>query len=187
MELSIICLVLALKFDVKMSSKLTSVCDSNHSDSQTSVIYGPGVFDNLRELSEESMAATEIYDINKTYEGFKSIRVIEPPCINFQKKGVPCVESATARSTRCQFCNIGKNCSQANHRFPHNPRRLQSSIKKGGRFGLEPSVDEPPTSDSTSGHSDFTGSRMRGVKKWSNIIAVPGPTLENPFSPRKPH
>ncbi|MBW0493609.1 hypothetical protein O181_033324 [Austropuccinia psidii MF-1] len=42
------------------------------------------------------MAPTEIDDIYKTYNGFNSVSVIEPPCINFQKKGVPCIESATA-------------------------------------------------------------------------------------------
>ncbi|MBW0521030.1 hypothetical protein O181_060745 [Austropuccinia psidii MF-1] len=156
-----------------------------------SVLYGGGVFNNLRELSEESMAPTDIWDINQTYNGFKSVRVIEPPCINCWKKGVPCVKSANSRSTRCQFCNLGKrNCSQANHNFPEDPRKLWSSIEKGGRFGLEAPVDEPPTSDATSGHSNcelndqgiaelltsviffssasVTGSRMSGVQKWSN-------------------
>ncbi|MBW0559774.1 hypothetical protein O181_099489 [Austropuccinia psidii MF-1] len=147
-----------------MSSKLTSICDSDHSDSPPSVLYGAGVFDNLRELSEESMAPTEIWDINKTYNGFKSVRVIELPCINCQKKGIPCGESATARSTRCQFCNLGKrNCSQSHYHFPDDPRRLWSSIEKGRRFVLEAPVDEPPTSDATSGHSNLTGSRMREV------------------------
>ncbi|MBW0515963.1 hypothetical protein O181_055678 [Austropuccinia psidii MF-1] len=56
----------------------------------------------------------------------------------------------------------------ANHRFPDNPRILWSSIKKGGRFGLEACVDEPPTSDATSGHSNLTGSRMRGVQQLNN-------------------
>ncbi|MBW0473998.1 hypothetical protein O181_013713 [Austropuccinia psidii MF-1] len=136
-----------------MSSKLTSICDSNHSDTLPPVLNGASVFDNLRELSEESMAPTEIYDINKTYNGFKCVRGIEPPCINCQK-GVPCGESATARSTRCQFGNLGKrNCSQESHSFPENPRRLWSSIKKSGRFGLEAPVYEPSTSDATSGHS----------------------------------
>ncbi|MBW0576979.1 hypothetical protein O181_116694 [Austropuccinia psidii MF-1] len=151
-----VCLVLAFKLDLKMSSKLTSICDSNHSDSQPPLLYGAGVFDNLREVSEESMAPTETYDINKNYDVFRSVGVIEPCCINFHKKGVPCVESATARSTRCQFCNLGKrNCSQANHRFPENPGKLWSSIKKGGIFLLEAPVDEPPTADSTSGHSNL--------------------------------
>ncbi|MBW0565725.1 hypothetical protein O181_105440 [Austropuccinia psidii MF-1] len=123
----------------------------------------------MRELSEESMAPTEIYDINKTYDGFKYVRVIEPLCINFQEKGFPCVDSATAKSTRCQFCNLGKrNCSQANYRFLENPIRLWSSIKKGGKFGLEAPVIEPSTSNATSGHSNFTGSRMRGVQQWTN-------------------
>ncbi|MBW0582297.1 hypothetical protein O181_122012 [Austropuccinia psidii MF-1] len=149
-----------------MSSRLTSLCDS-----PPSVLYGPGVFDNLRELSEESMALTVIYDINRNYHCFKSVRVIEPPCTNFQRKGILCVESATARSTRSQFCNIGKrNCSQANHSFPDNTRRLWSSIKKGGRFGLEDPVDEPPTSDATSGHSNC---ELIGHK--DEIPAVPGP------------
>ncbi|MBW0477096.1 hypothetical protein O181_016811 [Austropuccinia psidii MF-1] len=137
------------------------------------------------------MAPTDIYDINKAYDCFKSVRGIEPPCINCQKKGVPYVESATARSTRCQFCNLGKrNCSQANHIFPENPRGIWSRIKKGGIFGVEAPVDEPPTSDPTSGHSNrelndqgiddlltsmvfflsasVTGSRMRGVQQWTN-------------------
>ncbi|MBW0571253.1 hypothetical protein O181_110968 [Austropuccinia psidii MF-1] len=143
-----ICFVLALNLDLKMSSKLTSICDSDHSDSLPSVLYGADVFDNLREISEE---------------------IIEPPCINCWKKGVPCVEFATARSPRCQFCNLGKrNCSQANHNFPENPRRLWSSIKKGGRFGVEPPVDEPLTSDATSVHSNLTGSRTRGVQQWTD-------------------
>ncbi|MBW0574664.1 hypothetical protein O181_114379 [Austropuccinia psidii MF-1] len=155
-----------------MSSRLTSISDSTASDSPRSVLYGPGIFDKLRELSEESMAPKEIYEINKTYDGFESVRVIEQPCVNCQKKGVPCVESATARATRCQFCNLGKrNCSQANHRFPDIPRRLWSSIKKGGRFGLEAPVDEPPTSDATSGHSNLTGLTMRGVQRWNHTTS----------------
>ncbi|MBW0562482.1 hypothetical protein O181_102197 [Austropuccinia psidii MF-1] len=94
-------------------------------------------------------------------------------------KGIPCVESATARSTRCQFCNLGKrNCSQAHYSFPDNPRRLWRSIKKGGRFGLEAPVDEPPTSDSTSGHSNYVSNN--GI-----IPAVPEPTLEDPFTPKE--
>ncbi|MBW0481489.1 hypothetical protein O181_021204 [Austropuccinia psidii MF-1] len=110
-----------------------------------------------------------------------NLSVIEPPCINCQKKGVPCVESATARYTRFQFCNLGKiNFSQANHRFPDNPRR----------FVLEAPFDKPPTSDAASFHSNcelisqgiselltfilffysasLTGSRLRGVQKWNN-------------------
>ncbi|MBW0463710.1 hypothetical protein O181_003425 [Austropuccinia psidii MF-1] len=122
-----------------MSSKLTSIYNSDHSDPPPSVLYGSGVFNSFRELSEESMAPTEIYDINKTYDGFKSVRVIEPPCINCWKRG-----------------------------FPDNIRILCRSIKKGVTFGLEAPVDEPPTSDATSGHSNLTGSRIRGVKQWNN-------------------
>ncbi|MBW0501818.1 hypothetical protein O181_041533 [Austropuccinia psidii MF-1] len=115
------------------------------------------------------MAPTEIYDIARNYNGFKSVRFIEPPCTNCQRKGIPRVESATARSTRCQFFNLGKiNCSQDSYSFPENPRRLWRSIKKGGKSGLEAPVDEPPTSDATSGHSNLTGSRMRGVQQWTN-------------------
>ncbi|MBW0531216.1 hypothetical protein O181_070931 [Austropuccinia psidii MF-1] len=137
------------------------------------------------------MAPTEIYDTNKTYFWFKSVRVIKPPCINFWKKGVPFLESATARSTRFQFCNLFKrNSSQANHNFPKNPRQLWRSFKKGGRIELKAPDNEPPTSNSTSGYSncDFngqgiaelltsvvffssasvTGSRMRDVPQWTN-------------------
>ncbi|MBW0496198.1 hypothetical protein O181_035913 [Austropuccinia psidii MF-1] len=144
-----ICLVLALNLDLKMSSKLTSICDSDHSDSLPSVLYGSGVFDNLRELSEESMAPTEIWDINKTYNGFKSVRVIEPPCINFQRKGVPCVEYATATSTR-------------------QSQKIMEQYQEGWKIWVGSSYGEPPTSDATSGHSNLTGSRMRGVQQWNN-------------------
>ncbi|MBW0520569.1 hypothetical protein O181_060284 [Austropuccinia psidii MF-1] len=200
-----------------MSSKLTSICDFNHSDLTPCVLYDPSVFDSLRGVYEDSMAPTNIYDINKNYDGFKSVRAIEPPCINCWKKGVPCVESSTARFTRCQFGNLGKrNCSQANHRFPDNPKRLLRRIKKGGRFGLEAPVYEPPTSYSTSGHSNcelngqgiaellpcmiffssasVTGSRIRGAQQWSNTCSSwantggPIPSQGNPIgvAPRVP-
>ncbi|MBW0463787.1 hypothetical protein O181_003502 [Austropuccinia psidii MF-1] len=176
-----------------MSSKLTSICDSNHSDSLPSVLYGAGVFDSLRDLSEESIAPADNCDISKTYDGFEYARVIEPPCINCQKKGVPFVESATSRSKRCQFCNLGKRYfSRANHRFPDNPRRLWSSIKKGAIFGLEAPVDEPPTSDSAPCHSDSTGFRMRVVQQWTNTSSswantggpIPPPKAPHWSSPR---
>ncbi|MBW0482154.1 hypothetical protein O181_021869 [Austropuccinia psidii MF-1] len=161
-----------------MSSKLTSICDSNHSDSPPSVLYVPRVFDNLRELSEESMAPKEIYDINKIYHGFKYVRVIEPASINCQRTGVPCIESTTDRSTRCQFCNLRKkDFSQANHRIPDSPRRFWSSIKKGGIFVLEAPVDEPPTSDATSGHSicEFNG---QGISELlTSMVFVTGALL----------
>ncbi|MBW0464233.1 hypothetical protein O181_003948 [Austropuccinia psidii MF-1] len=179
-----ISLVLALNLESKISSKLTFIFDSDHSDSLPLLLYGAGVFDNLRKLSEESMAPREIWDINKTYNSSKSVRVIAPLCIKFWKKGVPCVESATARSTRCPFPNIGKgNCSQANQDFPDNPRRLRRRIKKGGRFGLEGPVDEPPTSDATSGHSKLTGSRMGGVQQWTNTSSSWKNTA-GPFHPQ---
>ncbi|MBW0507690.1 hypothetical protein O181_047405 [Austropuccinia psidii MF-1] len=63
---------------------------------------------------------------------------------------------------------LEKEIAQANHIFPENIRRLWSSIKKGGRFGLEAPVDVPPTYDSTSGHSNLTGFRTRGFEQWTN-------------------
>ncbi|MBW0578863.1 hypothetical protein O181_118578 [Austropuccinia psidii MF-1] len=179
-----ICLVLSVNIELKMSSKLTFICDSNHSDSPPSVLYGAGIFDNLREFSEERMAPIEIFNINKTYDRFKSVGGIEPPCINFQK-GAPCVESATARSTRYQFCNLGKrNCAQASLRFPDNPSRLWISIKKGGRLVLEAPVYESPASDSTSGHSNSAGSGMRGVQQW-NITKGSWANTGGPIPPQR--
>ncbi|MBW0484403.1 hypothetical protein O181_024118 [Austropuccinia psidii MF-1] len=91
-----------------MSSKLTSICDSNHSDSPPSLLYGPGVFDNLVELSEDSMAPTEIYDINKPYDGFEAVRVTEPPCINFQKKGFLVLNLLLLGPTGANSATLGK-------------------------------------------------------------------------------
>ncbi|MBW0513253.1 hypothetical protein O181_052968 [Austropuccinia psidii MF-1] len=122
-------------------------------------------------------------------------KVIEPPCINCQKKGVTCVESSTTRSTKCQFGNLGeRNFSQANHKFPDTPRRLWRSIRNGGRFGFKAPVDEPPTSDATSGHSNSSGSRIRGVQQWTNTrifwanTGAPIPPQGNPIgvSPEVP-
>ncbi|MBW0561324.1 hypothetical protein O181_101039 [Austropuccinia psidii MF-1] len=114
-----------------MSSRLTSLCDS-----PPSVLYGPGVFDNLRKISEESMALAEIYDITRNYNGFN---------------------------------------------FPDNPRRLWIRINKGGRFGLEAPVDEPPTSDATSGHSNFQASTT------TNEVIRPLQPLQPPIrSPTRP-
>ncbi|MBW0571349.1 hypothetical protein O181_111064 [Austropuccinia psidii MF-1] len=121
-------------------------------------------------------------------------------------KGVPCVESATSRSTRFQFHNLGKqNCSQGNHGFPDNLRILWSSIKRDGIFGLDTPVDEPPTSNSTSGHSNWelnsqeitelltsmvffysasvTASSMRGVQQFSNTSSSWANT-EGPIPPK---
>ncbi|MBW0478177.1 hypothetical protein O181_017892 [Austropuccinia psidii MF-1] len=91
-----------------------------------------------------------------------SVSMAVTPCINCQKKGVCCVESATARSTRFQFFNLGKiNFPMANHIFPDNQQRLWRSIMKGGRFILEAPVDELPTSHATSGSST--------CDSWANI------------------
>ncbi|MBW0557465.1 hypothetical protein O181_097180 [Austropuccinia psidii MF-1] len=111
-----------------MSSKLTSICDSDHSDSLHSVLYGDGVFDNLRELSEESMAPTEIWDINKTYNGFKYVR--GPP---------------------------GGNPVALGKEIALRPKIISQKITEyygAASRRVEAPVDEPPTSDATSGHSN---------------------------------
>ncbi|MBW0568729.1 hypothetical protein O181_108444 [Austropuccinia psidii MF-1] len=125
-------LVLALDLDLKMSSNLTSICHSGHSDSPPFVLYGAGVFDNLTELSEESMAPTEIWDINKTYDGFKSVRVIEQPCINCQRKGIPCVESATASSS---WANIGGSIKPQGNPIGVAPEVPILVTRKDGKLG----------------------------------------------------
>ncbi|MBW0506979.1 hypothetical protein O181_046694 [Austropuccinia psidii MF-1] len=116
------------------------------------------------------MAGTEIYDITRNDNGCKSVRAIEPPSTNCPTKGISCVESVTARSTRCKFCNLGKrNCSKANYSLSDNPRRLWRSIKKGGIFALEAPVNEPPPlMPPLVTPIVMTGSRIRGVQKWNN-------------------
>ncbi|MBW0582483.1 hypothetical protein O181_122198 [Austropuccinia psidii MF-1] len=125
-----------------MSSNLTSICDSNHSDSPPYILYGPGVFHNLRKLSEESMALIKIYEINKTYHGFKPVR------------GPRGANSATlAKETPLRPTIISQ-------KIPEDYGAASRRVKAP--------VDEPPTSDATSGHSNLTGSRMRGVQQWTN-------------------
>ncbi|MBW0567666.1 hypothetical protein O181_107381 [Austropuccinia psidii MF-1] len=117
-----ICLVLALNIDLKMSSKLTSICDSDHSDSPPSVLYGAGVFDNLRELSEESMAPTEIWDINKAYNGFKSVRVIEPACINWVNSAI--LEKEIVLKPTTTFLTIPEDYEAASRRVEYSDWKL---------------------------------------------------------------
>ncbi|MBW0557977.1 hypothetical protein O181_097692 [Austropuccinia psidii MF-1] len=133
-----ICLVLALNLDLKMSSKLTSICDSDHSDSPPSVISGAGVFDNLRELSEESMAPTEIWDINKTYNGFKSVRVIEPPCTRaiLVSISLDLVAHVTSASRKRQASHVWhENVTQSPNPFQHYSKGL-------GNFTSLPSASQ---------------------------------------------
>ncbi|MBW0519432.1 hypothetical protein O181_059147 [Austropuccinia psidii MF-1] len=159
-----ICLVLALNIGLKMSSKLTSICGSNHSDSPPSVLYGAGVFDNLRELCEESMAPTDIYDINKTYNGLKSVR--GPPSANSETLGNKIALRPTIISQ-----TIPEDYGSASRR-------------------LEAPIGEPPTSYATGGHSNcettdqgiaelltsvvffssasVTGSGIRCFQQWTN-------------------
>ncbi|MBW0516484.1 hypothetical protein O181_056199 [Austropuccinia psidii MF-1] len=138
-----------------MMSKMTSICDSNHSDYPPSVLYGPGVFDNLRDLSGKSMAPTAIHDINKTYDGHKSVRVIKPPCsivrrggflvLNLLLLGPPGPNSAT----------------------------LEREMFLRPTIGLQ---KIPEDHGAASRRLEVTGSRMRSVQKrnntnsfWANI------------------
>ncbi|MBW0539641.1 hypothetical protein O181_079356 [Austropuccinia psidii MF-1] len=164
-----ICLVLALTLDLKMSSKLTSICDSDHSE-LPSVLYGAGVFDNLREFSEESMAPTEIGDINKTYNGLKSAIVIEPPCINCWKKGFLVLNMLLLGPPGANSVIMGKE-------IPLRPNIISKTIPED-YGGASRSVEDlgwklllmnlqlliPPLATPIV----MTGSRMRGVQQWTN-------------------
>ncbi|MBW0508309.1 hypothetical protein O181_048024 [Austropuccinia psidii MF-1] len=77
---------------------------------------------------------------------------------------------------------LEKKCSMAKHRFPENPRRIWRRIKKGERFGLEAPFDEPQNSDATSGHTNLTGSTMRGAQQWNNTTS----SWENTGGPIQP-
>ncbi|MBW0559012.1 hypothetical protein O181_098727 [Austropuccinia psidii MF-1] len=62
----------------------------------------------------------------------------------------------------------GANFSTSAKAIVLQPRIDFQTITEGGIIGLEAPVDEPPTSDSTFGHSNLTESRIRGAPKFNN-------------------
>ncbi|MBW0577345.1 hypothetical protein O181_117060 [Austropuccinia psidii MF-1] len=100
-----ILLVLALNLDLKMSLKLTSICNSNHSDPLPSLLYGAGVFDNLRELSKESMALQRFLTLIKPIMVLNLLELLNHPesivgrrgflVLNLLLLGPPAANSAT--------------------------------------------------------------------------------------------
>ncbi|MBW0474976.1 hypothetical protein O181_014691 [Austropuccinia psidii MF-1] len=72
--------------------------------------------------------------------------------------------------------------------FPDNPIRLWCSLKKDGRFQLEAPVDEAPTSDATSGHSNYDDwiqnesfQQLTNTNSSCSDIGGPIPSQGNPI------
>ncbi|MBW0541507.1 hypothetical protein O181_081222 [Austropuccinia psidii MF-1] len=156
-----------------MSSKLTSIYDSNKSDFKPSVIYGPSVFDSWRELSEESMGPKELYEIKKTYNLLKSARVISQPAsivrrmkflvLNLLLLGptgsnYETLEKEAALWTTIDSKNIPEDYRVASRRVEYLDWKLVL-------------MNPQPLMPLLIALIVVTGSRIRGVKKWNSTTS----------------
>ncbi|MBW0575016.1 hypothetical protein O181_114731 [Austropuccinia psidii MF-1] len=114
------------------------------------------------------MASSVHFDPTQTYDGYNAVEVLDPAGTECLAKGKESFEHYDPRSSKCDYCFIGKK--------PCRPTGKQASIvrrylwsKKDGPIGKEFPVSEAPTLDCTSGYSALTGSRQRDVARWTNV------------------
>ncbi|MBW0547089.1 hypothetical protein O181_086804 [Austropuccinia psidii MF-1] len=149
-----------------MSSKLTELTDSSPSAPPPSVLCGSGILNWL--ASPWSMASSGHFDPGQIYDGYKVVEVLDPPCTKRLAKGKDCFQHFNPKSSKHNFCFVGKKPFCHPGTAASNVRRYLWS-KKDGPFGKEFPVSEGPTPDATSGYSDLTGSRQRDVARWTNV------------------
>ncbi|MBW0555198.1 hypothetical protein O181_094913, partial [Austropuccinia psidii MF-1] len=107
------------------------------------------------------------FDPGQTYDGYKEVEVLDPPCTECLAKGKYCFSTST-QNLQFHFCFVAKKPCHCPGSAASNVRRYFWS-KKDGPFGKEFPVSEGPTPDATSGYSDLTGSRPRNVARWTNV------------------
>ncbi|MBW0562324.1 hypothetical protein O181_102039 [Austropuccinia psidii MF-1] len=148
-----------------MSSKLTELTESSPSALPPSVLCGAGILIQL--ASPWSIASSGHFDAPQTYDGYKAAEVLYPACTEFLDKGKDCFKHYHPRSSKCNFCFVGKKPCHCTRLLSSNIRRCLWS-KKDGPFGKEFPVSEVTTPDGTLGYSNLTGSRQSGVARWTN-------------------
>ncbi|MBW0463765.1 hypothetical protein O181_003480 [Austropuccinia psidii MF-1] len=144
-----------------MSSKLTELTDSSPFVLPPSVLCGSGILSQFS--SPWSIASSENFDPGQTYDGYKAVKFLDPPCTECLPKGKDFFQHFNPKSSKCHFCFVGKKPCCCPGSAASNVRRYLWS-KKDGPFGKE-----LPTPDDTSGYS-----YCRGM--WQD-----GPMLEDPF------
>ncbi|MBW0589831.1 hypothetical protein O181_129546 [Austropuccinia psidii MF-1] len=148
-----------------MSSKLTELTESSPSALPPSVLCASGIFSRL---SSPSMASLGHFDPSQTYDGYRAVEILDPPCTECLAKGKDCFQHYNPQYSKCHYCFIGKKPCCRTGVSSSNIRRYLWS-RKDGPFGKELPVSEAPTPDGTSGVSQLTGSRQRDVARWTNV------------------
>ncbi|MBW0480221.1 hypothetical protein O181_019936 [Austropuccinia psidii MF-1] len=54
------------------------------------------------------MAFSGVFDPTQTYDGYKAVEVLDPPCTKCLAKGKDPFEHSNPRSLKCHYCFIGK-------------------------------------------------------------------------------
>ncbi|MBW0471281.1 hypothetical protein O181_010996 [Austropuccinia psidii MF-1] len=88
-----------------MSSKLTELTESSPYAPPPPVLHGSGI---LSKYSSPSTASSGNFDPTQTYDGYKAVEVLDPPCTEFLAKGKDCFEPYNPRSSKYHYCFIGK-------------------------------------------------------------------------------
>ncbi|MBW0524890.1 hypothetical protein O181_064605 [Austropuccinia psidii MF-1] len=132
-----------------MSSKLTELSESSPSMPPPSVLRGSGI---LSQLPSPSMDSSENFNPSQTYNGYKAVGVLNPPCTESLARGKDCFQHYNPRSSKCHYSFIGKSLFCCTGVPTSNVRRYLCS-RKDGPFGKEFPVSEAPTPDGTSGYS----------------------------------
>ncbi|MBW0557903.1 hypothetical protein O181_097618 [Austropuccinia psidii MF-1] len=144
-----------------MSSKLPELTESSPSALPPSVLCGSGVFS---QLSSPSMASSGHFDPSQTYDGFRSLEVLDPACTECLAKGKDCFQHYNPQSSKCHFCFIRKKPCRCTGVTSSNVRRNLWS-RKDFPFGQELPISEEPTPDQTSGFSQFGGRPIYSISE----------------------
>ncbi|MBW0492638.1 hypothetical protein O181_032353 [Austropuccinia psidii MF-1] len=134
-----------------MSSKLNELTDSSPSVPPPSDFCGSGILSWL--ALPWSMASSGHFDPGQTYDGYKAVEVLDPPCIECLAKEKDCFQHFNPKSSKCHFRFVGKKPFHCPGSEASNIRRYLWR-KKDGPFGKE-----FPAPDATSGNSDCEPSR----------------------------
>ncbi|MBW0593089.1 hypothetical protein O181_132804 [Austropuccinia psidii MF-1] len=130
-----------------MNSKLTELTEYSASAPPPSVLCGSGVFG---QLSSPSMASSGHFDPSQTYDGFRAVEVLDPPCTECLAKGKDFFQHYNPQLSKWHFCFIGKKPCRCTWLASSNVSRHLLS-RKDGSFGQEFPIPEEPTPDATSG------------------------------------
>ncbi|MBW0492321.1 hypothetical protein O181_032036 [Austropuccinia psidii MF-1] len=123
-----------------MSSKLTELTDSYPSAQPPSVLCGSGILSRL--------ASSGYFDPGQTYDGYRAVEVLDPPCTEFLAKGKDCFQNFNPKSSKSHFCFVGKKpcCCPGTSCSQPPAKRFQSCLTPSTPRNFQPTLAAIPTS-----------------------------------------